>query len=67
MILISRKKNQKKESINFSTWKKSAAIFKEEFGEDVVEMLGYNPLPLSIKVFINEESFEFDKVDLLID
>ena len=46
---------------------KSAAIFKDEFGEDVVEMLGYNPLPLSIKVFINEESFEFDQVDLLID
>ena len=46
--------------------KKSAAIFKEEFGEDVVEMLGYNPLPLSIKVFINEESFEFDQIDLLI-
>jgi cell division transport system permease protein len=46
---------------------KSAAIFKEEFGEDVVEMLGYNPLPLSIKVFINEESFEFDQVDLLIE
>ena len=45
---------------------KSAAIFKDEFGEDVVEMLGYNPLPLSIKVFINEESFEFDQVDLLI-
>ena len=47
--------------------KKSAAIFKDEFGEDVVEMLGYNPLPLSIKVFINEESFEFDQVDLLIE
>ena len=46
---------------------KSAAIFKEEFGEDVVELLGYNPLPLSIKVFINEESFEFDQVDLLIE
>ncbi len=46
---------------------KSADIFKEEFGEDVVEMLGYNPLPLSIKVFINEESFEFDQVDLLIE
>ena len=46
---------------------KSADIFKEEFGEDVVEMLGYNPLPLSIKVFINEESFEFNQVDLLIE
>ena len=46
---------------------KSASIFKEEFGEDVVEMLGYNPLPLSIKVFINEENFDFNKVDLLIE
>ena len=46
---------------------KSAVIFKEEFGEDVVEMLGYNPLPLSIKVFISEESFEFEKVDKLIE
>ena len=46
---------------------KSASIFKEEFGEDVVEMLGYNPLPLSIKVFINEENFDFNQVDLLIE
>ena len=45
---------------------KSAFIFKKEFGEDVVEMLGYNPLPISVKVFINEEDFDFSKVDLLI-
>ena len=45
---------------------KSAIIFKEEFGEDVIEMLGYNPLPVSIKVFINEENFEYGSVDLLI-
>ena len=45
---------------------KSAIIFKKEFGEDVVEMLGYNPLPISVKVFINEEDFDVSKVDLLI-
>ena len=45
---------------------KSAIIFKKEFGEDVVDMLGYNPLPISVKVFINEEDFDFSKVDLLI-
>ena len=45
---------------------KSAIIFKKEFGEDVVEMLGYNPLPISVKVFINEEDFDFSEVDLLI-
>jgi len=46
---------------------KSASIFKQEFGEDVIEMLGYNPLPLSIKVFIDEENFDFNQVDLLIE
>ena len=44
----------------------SAKIFAEEFGENVVEMLGYNPLPVSIKVFLSEKDFEFEKVDALI-
>ena len=44
----------------------SAKIFEEEFGENVVEMLGYNPLPVSIKVFLSEKDFEFEKVDALI-
>ena len=44
----------------------SAKIFEEEFGENVVEMLGYNPLPVSIKVFLSEKDFEFEKVDTLI-
>ena len=47
--------------------KKSAEIFKDEFGEDIVEMLGYNPLPISIKVFINEKDFNFNQVNLLIE
>jgi len=44
----------------------SAKIFEEEFGENVVEMLGYNPLPVSIKVILSEKDFEFEKVDALI-
>jgi cell division transport system permease protein len=44
----------------------SAKIFEQEFGENVIEMLGYNPLPISIKVFLNEKDFEFEKVDSLI-
>ena len=44
----------------------SAKIFEEEFGENVVDMLGYNPLPVSIKVFLSEKDFEFEKVDALI-
>ena len=45
---------------------KSAEIFEDQFGENVVEMLGYNPLPISIKVFLSEKDFEFEKVDFLI-
>jgi|TARA_B100001093_G_C26859047_1_gene1028993 cell division transport system permease protein len=44
----------------------SAKIFEQEFGENVVEMLGYNPLPLSVKVFLSEKDFKFEKVDSLI-
>ena len=53
-------------SINLIDKQESAKIFKQEFGEDVVEMLGYNPLPISLKVFLNENDFEFDVVDSLI-
>ena len=53
-------------SVNLIDKQESAKIFKQEFGEDVVEMLGYNPLPISLKVFLNENDFEFDVVDSLI-
>lgn len=45
---------------------KSADIFLEEFGEDVVDMLGYNPLPMSLKVSLDKDNFDLNKVELLI-
>lgn len=45
---------------------KSADIFLEEFGEDVVDMLGYNPLPMSLKVSLEKDNFDLNKVELLI-
>lgn len=53
-------------SVKLIDKKESAKIFKEQFGENIIEMLGYNPLPISIKVFLSEKDFEFEKVDLLI-
>ena len=41
---------------------KSADIFLEEFGEDVVDMLGYNPLPMSLKVSLEKDNFDLNKV-----
>jgi len=45
---------------------KSADIFLEEFGEDVVDMLGYNPLPMSLKVSLEKNNFDLNKIELLI-
>jgi len=45
---------------------KSADIFLEEFGEDVVDMLGYNPLPMSLKVSLEKSNFDLNKIELLI-
>ena len=42
-------------------------IFKDQFGEDVVKMLGYNPLPGSAVVNINKDSFEQVNLEPLIE
>ena len=42
-------------------------IFKNQFGEDVIEMLGYNPLPSSAVVNIIKEGFEKINIAPLIE
>ena len=36
------------------TKEEAAAIFKEEFGEDIYKVLNFNPLPASFKVFLKD-------------
>ena len=45
---------------------RSAEIFLEEFGEDIVVMLGYNPLPVSLKVMLEKDKFNLNTVNNLI-
>ena len=45
---------------------KSAEIFLEEFGEDVIGMLGYNPLPISLKVSLEKSNFDLNITEDLI-
>tara|TARA_B110000196_G_scaffold318729_1_gene334799 strand:+ start:201 stop:1058 length:858 start_codon:yes stop_codon:yes gene_type:complete len=45
---------------------KSADIFLEEFGENVVDMLGYNPLPMSLKVSLEKNNFDLNRIEVLI-
>lgn len=40
------------DSIRFVSKGEAAAIFKEEFGEDIYRVLDFNPLPASVKVFL---------------
>ena len=41
-------------------------IFKDQFGEDIVELLGYNPLPVSAVVNVNRNHRNFFNVEPII-
>ena len=47
--------------------KDAVRIFKNQFGEDVIEMLGYNPLPSSAVVNIIKKGFEKISIAPLIE
>ena len=47
--------------------KDAVRIFKNQFGEDVIEMLGYNPLPSSAVVNIIKEGFKKINIAPLIE
>ena len=53
-------------SVTLITKKDAVRIFRNQFGEDVVIMLGYNPLPGSAVVNINKGGFEKVNLDPLI-
>ena len=54
-------------SVDFIGKEESAKIFYDEFGEDIVEVLGYNPLPTSLKVNLEENEFDANQVNTLIE
>ncbi len=41
-------------SVRFVSKEEAAAIFKEEFGEDIYKVLDFNPLPASVKIFLQD-------------
>jgi cell division transport system permease protein len=40
--------------VRYVSKEEAAKIFKEEFGEDIYEVLNFNPLPASLKIFLKE-------------
>lgn len=57
---------KKVRSVTLNTRTDAVKIFKSQFGEDVEEMLGYNPLPASCVVNIDRENFSEKDIDNLI-
>jgi cell division transport system permease protein len=53
-------------SVTLIDKEKSAEIFLEEFGEDVIGMLGYNPLPISLKISLEKSKFDLNVTQDLI-
>ena len=43
------------ERVRFISKEEAARIFKEEFGEDVTDVLDFNPLPPSFKIYLKNE------------
>ena len=60
-------KNTLISSVDLIGKEKSAKIFYDEFGEDIIEILGYNPLPVSLKVNLYDKGFDSEKVNILIE
>jgi cell division transport system permease protein len=43
------------ERVQFVSKEEAARVFKEEFGEDIADVLDFNPLPPSFKIFVKDE------------
>lgn len=52
-------------SVIYISKDEAARIFKEEFGEDIRDILDYNPLPASFKVQLQDKYKTFDHIDRL--
>ena len=53
-------------SVDLIGKEESAKIFHDEFGEDIIQILGYNPLPVSLKVNLYDRGFDSEQVNVLI-
>jgi cell division transport system permease protein len=51
------------ERVRFISKEEAAAIFKNEFGEDINAVLDYNPLPASFKIYVKKEYLTPEKVE----
>lgn len=54
------------ERVQFVSKEEAARIFKREFGEDINDVLDFNPLPPSFKIFLKDEFKHSAKVNEIV-
>lgn len=50
-------------SIKYISKEEAAKIFSEEFGKDILEVFGYNPLPPSLKIGLYDEYKTIERIE----
>jgi cell division transport system permease protein len=53
------------EKVQFISKEEAAKIFKQEFGEDIKDVLEFNPLPPSLKIFLKDEYRTTERADAI--
>lgn len=53
------------DSVKFISKDEAARIFREEFGEDIQNVLSFNPLPPSFKIFLNNEHKSLESASII--
>ena len=66
-IISNIKTNPIVRQINFINKDKALEIYQDEFGENAIEMLGYNPFPMSNVIYLSKKNFSFERIDRLLE
>ena len=66
-IISNIKTNSIVRQVNFINKDKALEIYQDEFGENAIEMLGYNPLPMSNVIYLSKKNFSSEKIDGLLE
>ena len=61
------KKKKEIKNVIFISKEKALELFKEEFNDDPIKTIGYNPLPQSLKITINEQFTDKVTISIFID
>ncbi|MBH49990.1 MAG: hypothetical protein CMG69_04470 [Candidatus Marinimicrobia bacterium] len=66
-IISNIKTNSIVRQVKFINKDEALDIYQDEFGENAIEMLGYNPFPMSNVIYLSKKNFSSEKIDGLLE